>query len=126
MSSSVSQHSLDVGADAFLAVRWRRSSPDGCLSGPNAIYQALVGLWQSFRRATITRAKLARAYANAGQPDEACRVAWETLDAIEQIDSQSARSELRRAIPVLNQWHGRRSLPRLVTGHRSGAAAAGD
>jgi hypothetical protein len=54
----------------------------------------------SFRRATITRAKLAWAYANAGQSEEACRVAWETLDVIEQIDSQSARNELRRAVPV--------------------------
>ncbi len=72
----------------------------------------------SFRRATITRAKLARAYANAGQPDEACRVAWETLDAIEQIDSQSARSELRRAMPVFNQWHGRSDVKEVV--HRLG------
>ena len=61
----------------------------------------------SFRTATITRAKLARAYANAGQPEDACRVAWHTLDAIEQVGSVSARTELRRAIPVLNQWHGR-------------------
>jgi hypothetical protein len=61
----------------------------------------------SFRTATITRARLARAYANAGQPAEACRVAWEALDAIEQIDSLTARSELRRTVPVLNQWHGR-------------------
>ncbi len=34
----------------------------------------------SFRRATITRAKLVRAYANAGQPADACRLGWETLD----------------------------------------------
>jgi Helix-turn-helix domain len=61
----------------------------------------------SFRTATVTRAKLARAYANAGQPAEACRVAWETIDAMEQIDSFNARSELRRAVPVLNRWHGR-------------------
>jgi hypothetical protein len=57
----------------------------------------------SLRTATITRAKLARAYANAGQPEQACRVAWETLDAIEQVGSLSARNELRRALPVLNQ-----------------------
>ena len=67
--------------------------------------ESLAG--SSFRRATITRAKLAWAYANAGQPEEACRVAWETLDAIERIGSLSARNELRRAVPVLNQWHGR-------------------
>ncbi|MGI9003870.1 MAG: helix-turn-helix domain-containing protein [Pseudonocardia sp.] len=64
-------------------------------------------LAKSLRTATITRAKLARAYANAGQPEEACLVAWETLDTMEQICSMSARNELRRALPVLNQWHGR-------------------
>ncbi|MGH3940232.1 MAG: helix-turn-helix domain-containing protein [Pseudonocardiaceae bacterium] len=67
--------------------------------------ESLAG--SSFRRATITRAKLARAYANAGQPEQACGVAWDTLDAIDQIYSFSARNELRRALPALNQWHGR-------------------
>ncbi|MGH8571515.1 MAG: hypothetical protein ACREX8_02920 [Gammaproteobacteria bacterium] len=76
----------------------------------------------SFRRATITRAKLARAYANAGQPEEACRVAWDTLDAIEQIDSQSARSELRRVVPVLSQWHGRSDVQDVM--HRLGSGSA--
>ena len=78
--------------------------------------ESLAG--SSFRRATITRAKLARAYANAGQPEDACRVAWETLDAIERIDSQSARSELRRAVPALNRWHGRSDVQEVV--HRLG------
>jgi hypothetical protein len=68
----------------------------------------------SLRTATITRAKLARAYANAGHPEEACRVAWETLDAIEQVGSLSARNELRRALPVLNQWHGRSDVQDIV------------
>ncbi|MGH3839413.1 MAG: hypothetical protein ACRDSF_27495 [Pseudonocardiaceae bacterium] len=79
----------------------------------------------SFRVATVTRARLARAYANAGQPAESCRVAWKTLDAIEQIDSFMARVELRRAVPVLNRWHGRSDvqdvLHRLV--HRLGSRA---
>lgn len=75
----------------------------------------------SFRTATITRAKLARAYVNVGQPEDACRVAWDTLDAIEQIDSQSARSVLRRAVPVLNQWHGRSDVQEVV--HRLGAGS---
>ena len=78
----------------------------------------------SFRTATITRARLARAYANAGQPAEACRIAWEALDAIEQIDSLAARSELRRTVPVLNQWHGRSDVHDVL--HRlSGRAIAG-
>ena len=79
--------------------------------------ESLAG--SSFRRATITRAKLARAYANAGQPEDACRVAWETLDAMERIDSQSARSELRRSVPVLNRWHGRGDVQEVL--HRLGA-----
>jgi len=74
--------------------------------------ESLAG--SSFRRATITRAKLARAYANAGQPEDACRVAWETLDAIERIDSQSACSELRRTVPVLSRWHGRSDVQEVV------------
>ncbi|MGH3866658.1 MAG: helix-turn-helix domain-containing protein [Pseudonocardiaceae bacterium] len=73
----------------------------------------------SFRRATITRAKLARAYANAGQPADACRLAEETLDAVERIDSQSARSELRRTVRVLDQWHGRSDVQDLT--HRLGS-----
>jgi Helix-turn-helix domain len=75
----------------------------------------------SFRVATVTRARLARAYANAGQPAEACRVAWETLDAIEQIDSFMARTELRRAVPVLNRWHGRSDVQDVM--HRLGSRA---
>ncbi len=79
----------------------------------------LVSLSRSnLRTATITRAKLARAYANAGQPEQACRVAWETLDAIEQVGSLSARNELRRALPVLNRWHGRSDVQDIV--HRLG------
>lgn len=73
----------------------------------------------SFRTATITRAKLARAYANAGQPEDACRMAWHTLDAIDQVGSVSARTELRRAIPVLKQWHGRSDVYDVM--HRLGA-----
>ncbi|MGH3885034.1 MAG: hypothetical protein ACRDSZ_00435 [Pseudonocardiaceae bacterium] len=78
----------------------------------------MQSLTKSLRTATITRAKLARAYANAGQPEQACRVAWDTLDAIEQIDSQSARNELHRAVPVLNRWHGRSDVQDIV--HRLG------
>jgi hypothetical protein len=61
----------------------------------------------SVRTATITRAKLARAYVNAGQPCEAARLSLTALDDIERIGSLSARSELRRALPIMRQWHGR-------------------
>lgn len=75
----------------------------------------------SVRTATITRAKLARAYAHAGQPAEACRLAWETLHAIEQVNSLSARSELRRTVRVLDQWRGRSDVQDLT--HRLGRRA---
>ena len=64
-------------------------------------------------------AKLAWAYANAGQPADACRLAEETLDAVEQIDSQSARSELRRTVRVLDQWYGCSDVQDLT--HRLGS-----
>jgi hypothetical protein len=68
----------------------------------------------SVRTTTITRAKLARAYAQAGQPAEACRLSWETLHAMEQVESLSARSELRRTVRVLDQWHGRSDVQDLT------------
>lgn len=64
----------------------------------------------SARTAAITRAKLARAYANAGQPHEAANVSLAALDDIDRIGSLSARSELRRAVPVLSRWHGREEI----------------
>ncbi|WP_280216176.1 helix-turn-helix domain-containing protein [Nocardia cyriacigeorgica] len=72
----------------------------------------------SLRTATITRAKLARAYANAGQPHEAAELSLTALDDIDRIGSLSARSELRRALPNLHRWHGRddvRSVIRRLT-----------
>lgn len=59
------------------------------------------------RTATISRAKLARAYANAGQPADAARLAWEALDAHDQVGSHSALSEIRRTMGVLRQWEHR-------------------
>ncbi|SDD37151.1 helix-turn-helix domain-containing protein [Actinokineospora iranica] len=64
----------------------------------------------SARTATITRAKLARAYANAGQPEEAAHWSLAALDDIGRVGSLSARSELKRALPVLNNWHGREDV----------------
>lgn len=59
------------------------------------------------RTHTITCAKLARAYANAGQPGKACRLVLSTVEAVEKIGSLSARSELRRTLPVLGNWPNR-------------------
>ncbi len=76
----------------------------------------------SVRTATITRAKLARAYANAGQPAEACRLSWETLEAIDQVDSLSALNQLRHTVQVLDQWCGRSDVQDVM--HRLGSRAS--
>jgi hypothetical protein len=73
-----------------------------------ALQPRLDGLARSSpRTATISRAKLARAYANAGQPADACRLAWEALDAHDQVVSHSALSEVRRTLRSLRQWECR-------------------
>lgn len=59
----------------------------------------------SARTAAITRAKLARAYANTGQPREAARYARLAFDDATALESLSTRSELRRTVPTLQQWH---------------------
>lgn len=58
----------------------------------------------SVRTATITRAKLASAYAQAGYPREAAAFAHTALDDIQRIGSTSARSELLRAMPALHRF----------------------
>ncbi|GAB2710703.1 helix-turn-helix domain-containing protein [Nocardia thraciensis] len=68
----------------------------------------------SLRTATITRAKLVRAYVNAGQPDEAAAVAGPALTAIEHVGSLSALSELRRALPILQRWRGRDDIAAII------------
>ena len=59
------------------------------------------------RKHTISCAKLAHAYANVGQPEEACRLVLQTFDAAQAVGSLSARNELRRALPVLGNWPNR-------------------
>lgn len=68
----------------------------------------------SARTAAITRAKLARAYANLGHPEEAAQLSLKTLDDSDRLGSLSARGELRRALPLLQRWHGREDV-QLVT-----------
>lgn len=83
-----------------------------CVPALEYFTKSLAG--RSLRMVTATRAKLARAYANAGQPDEACQVAWDALNTTEQLGSQLARIELRRALPVLNRWYGRSDVQDVV------------
>jgi hypothetical protein len=58
----------------------------------------------SKRTHAITAAKLAQAYANAGEPALACDLVLTALDSAAALDSQSARGELRRVLPALRRW----------------------
>lgn len=61
----------------------------------------------SQRTSAITAAKLAQAYAHAGEPALACGLILATLDTAASVDSLTTRSELRRALPILGRWPGR-------------------
>lgn len=68
----------------------------------------------SARTATITRAKLVHAYASIGQPAEAAQLSLRALNDIDRVGSRSAHSELRRALPALQQWHGREDVQLVI------------
>jgi Helix-turn-helix domain len=61
----------------------------------------------SRRTSAITAAKLAQAYAHAGEPALACGLILATVDTAASVDSLTTRSELRRALPTLDRWPGR-------------------
>jgi hypothetical protein len=62
------------------------------------------------RRNAITGARLARAYAQAGDPDRACVLALDALDTGQAVDSLSARVELGRALVPLGRWPAREDV----------------
>lgn len=74
----------------------------------------------SVRTMTITQAKLARAYANIGQPHEAVGCLTRTLDTHAEIQSQSSYRELLRAAPVLAQWRQRSDIHSALQRLRAG------
>lgn len=59
---------------------------------------------QSARTHAITAAKLAQAYANLGEPGQACSLIHSALDAAASVDSLTTRAELHRALPTLERW----------------------
>ncbi|MCO6008831.1 hypothetical protein NE236_28035 [Actinoallomurus purpureus] len=59
------------------------------------------------RTRIITRAKLAHAYANAGEPALACGLILDVVDEATTVDSQTTRSELHRVLPALARWPAR-------------------
>lgn len=61
----------------------------------------------SQRSGAITAAKLAQAYAHAGEPGLSCGLILATLDTSATVDSLTTRSELSRALPTLRRWPDR-------------------
>ncbi len=61
----------------------------------------------SQRTSAITAAKLAQAYAHAGEPGLACSLVLATLDTAATVDSMTTRSELCRTLPTLARWPDR-------------------
>lgn len=59
---------------------------------------------QSPRTHAITRAKIARAHIDAGDPTAACELIMDAANETEAVGSQTARAELRRAAPALRRW----------------------
>jgi hypothetical protein len=78
--------------------------------GENAIAQlstSHAAYVPSSRSHAITGARLAQAYALAGDPDRACGLALESLDAARHPDSLTTRTELRRTLAPLSRRPGR-------------------
>jgi hypothetical protein len=62
------------------------------------------------RRGAITSARLARAHAQAGDPDQACALAIEALETGQALDSWTTRTELHRALAPLRRWPAREDV----------------
>ncbi len=78
------------------------------LDSSQAAHKAAAG--PGSRHHAITGARLARAYAQAGEPDRACELALAALDAGGAVDSHATRTELGRLAPTLNRWPGREDV----------------
>jgi transcriptional regulator with XRE-family HTH domain len=62
------------------------------------------------RNHAIAGARLARAYAQAGDPDQACTLALEALNTGQALDSATTRVELRRTLGPLRRWPERQDV----------------
>jgi hypothetical protein len=62
------------------------------------------------RRGGVTAARLARAHAQAGDPDRACSLALEALGTGQALDSWTTRIELSRVLAPLNRWPAREDV----------------
>jgi hypothetical protein len=69
-----------------------------------------VGTSPDSRRNAVYEARLARAHAQAGDPDRACALAMGALDTGQALDSWTTRVELRRALAPLGRWPEREDV----------------
>lgn len=111
---SVGQLSVDI-ADLLVIYQ---ATCDVYLGGGERVITALSplidGLGTASRRTqAITQAKLAQAYARAGEPAAACELAWQAADAAIALGSRSTEGELRRVLPALARWPGREDVAEL-------------
>lgn len=89
-----------------------RATCDVYLGGGTRVITALTPLIKAIgaaspRTQVITEAKLAQAYAHAGEPAIACELAMRAATTATAVGSASARAELRRVLPALARWPGR-------------------
>jgi Helix-turn-helix domain len=75
------------------------------LGSSHAAHRAAAG--SGSRHHGITGARLARAHAQAGDPEQACALALAALSTGQALDSLSTRIELRRTLRPLDRWPGR-------------------
>jgi hypothetical protein len=99
------------GIDGQVMLAQFRATCDVHLGGGDRAIAGLTAYRTAYgptaRRGGVTAARLARAYAQAGDPDQACALALEALDTGHALDSATTRVELRRAMAPLERWPAR-------------------
>jgi transcriptional regulator with XRE-family HTH domain len=125
LSLRLLQESATIGEEADPIIGLRSTDVPSCAAqyqatcdlylggGENAISlldscRADVG--PDSRRQAIVGSRLARAYAQAGDPDRACAEAIQALDSGQALDSLNTRTELRRALAPLSRWPDREDV----------------
>jgi transcriptional regulator with XRE-family HTH domain len=85
-----------------------RATCDVRLGGGGSAIRSLtsvrVGTSPDTRRNAVNEARLARAYAQVGDPERACTLALGALDTGQALDSLATRVELRRVLGPLGRW----------------------
>ncbi len=103
-----------LSVDVPLMLAQFRATCDVYLGGGEHATTALSSYRTAYgpkaRRGAITSARLARAHAQAGDPDRACALALEALETGQVLDSWTTRIELRRALAPLGRWPAREDV----------------